>query len=247
MLVFRPHFGHGFFVLPQWQEEGAPVVKRLLGISIVLGAVSAAGAAKAHPHVFVEPHVEIVGNGQGMFTALRNVWRMDELFSSSVVVDFDKNANGVLDPDELDAVGETVRKSIAEWNFYSFAEVDGKAIALTPPDTLHTLFEDGQLIFFFEMPVTRPVDLTRQTVKVSNFDESFFVAFDFKGADDFQLVDMPAGCRKAIHVPDEDQAAKAWMEKIAGLGVDEQVPQDQANAFADILATRLEVSCSRPS
>ncbi|WP_245514689.1 DUF1007 family protein [Jiella endophytica] len=223
---------------------GSRVLGCLVGFGSLLGLPA---AAFAHPHVFVEPHVEIVGNAAGEFTALRNVWRMDELFSSSVVVDFDKNANGSLDPDELDAVGETVRQSIAEWGFYTFAEVDGRDVKLTPPDKIHTLFEDGQLIFFFEMPVKEPVDLTRSPVKVSNFDDSFFVAFDFKSADDFQLIDLPATCRKSLHVPDEDEAAKNWMNMIAGIGADEEVPQDQANVYADVLATRLEVSCARPS
>lgn len=221
--------------------------KSLIGLPVVVAVTCAATAALAHPHVFVEPHVEIVGDAAGLFTAIRNVWRMDELFSSSVVVDFDKNANGALDPEELDAVGETVRQSIAEWGFYTFAEIGSRDVKLGAPDKIHTLFEDGQLIFFFELPVTEPIDLTKQPVKVANFDESFFVAFDFKGAEDFQLVDLPGGCAKTIHVPDEDEAAKAWMNTIAGIGPDEEVPQDQANAYADILATRLEVSCKAAS
>ena len=152
--------------------------KSLIGLPVVVAVTCAATAALAHPHVFVEPHVEIVGDAAGLFTAIRNVWRMDELFSSSVVVDFDKNANGALDPEELDAVGETVRQSIAEWGFYTFAEIGSRDVKLGAPDKIHTLFEDGQLIFFFELPVTEPINLTKQPVKVANFDESFFVAFD---------------------------------------------------------------------
>ncbi|MCE7026912.1 DUF1007 family protein [Jiella avicenniae] len=219
------------------------MANRLLGPSIVLGLMSIATSAAAHPHVFVEPHVEIVGNAAGQMTAVRNVWRMDELFSSSVVVDFDKNANGTLDPDELDAVGETVRTSIAEWNFYTFVELNGQDVKLVAPQKMHTLFENGQLIFFFEMPLKDPIDLATQTAKVSNFDDSFFVAFDFTSADDFQLIDLPTACSKKLDVPDEDEAAKNWMNTIAGLGTDEAVPQEQANVYADILATRLEVSC----
>ncbi|MCQ0987374.1 DUF1007 family protein [Jiella marina] len=224
------------------------MIDRLVAGSLAMaGMVLVSSEALAHPHVFVEPHVEIVGSSEGRFTAIRNVWRMDELFSSSVVVDFDKNANGVLDEDELDAVGETVRTSIAEWGFYTFAEVGSRDVALSPPEKMHTLFEDGQLIFFFEMPVAEEIDLTDQPVKVSNFDESFFVAFDFQSADNFQLVDLPAGCRKALNAPDEDEAAKAWMSSIAALGPDEAVPEGQADAFADVLATRLEVTCAPSS
>ncbi|MER0238372.1 DUF1007 family protein [Fulvimarina sp. MAC8] len=216
-----------------------------------LAALGVAGAlastpALAHPHVFVESNVEIVGDETGKFTAIRNVWRMDELFSSSVVVDFDANANGTLDPEELDAVGETIRGSIAEWGFYTFAELGSRDVKFTAPEKIHTLFEDGQLILFFEMPVAEEIDLRTQPIKVSNFDESFFVAFDFKDVDAFKLIDLPDGCRKSLNVPDEDDAAQQWMDSIATLGPDEEVG-DAGAQFADVMATRLEVSCGAQS
>ncbi|RFC65412.1 DUF1007 family protein [Fulvimarina endophytica] len=223
------------------------VVKRGAGISILAAlGLSIAGPALAHPHVFIESHVELVGDETGHLKAIRNVWRMDELFSSSVVVDFDNNANGTLDPAELDAIGETIKTSIAEWGYYTFAELGGRDAKLSDPDRIHTLFEDGQLILFFEMPVAEDVDLRTQPVKVSNFDESFFVAFDFAGVDSFQLVGLPGGCRKALNVPDEDDAAQKWMDQIATLGPDEEVGAEGA-AFADVMATRLELTCAAQS
>lgn len=213
-----------------------------------LGLAGSLGAAPAfaHPHVFVESNVEIVGNDAGEFTALRNVWRMDELFSSSVVVDFDGNANGVLDPEELDAVGETIRASIAEWGYYTFAELGTRDVKFTDPDKVHALFENGQLILFFEMPVAETIDLRTQPIKVSNFDESFFVAFDFKDVDAFKLIGLPGGCSKALNVPDEDDAAQKWMDSIAALGPDEEVGE-MGSQYADVMATRLEVSCGAQS
>ena len=202
--------------------------------------------ASAHPHVFIDAHVEIVGDEAAHFVALRNVWRFDELFSSSVVVDFDSNANGTLDGAELDAVAETIRGSIAEWGFYTFVELGSRDVKLKGPDVIHALYENGQLILFFEMPVTETVDLKDQSIKVSNFDESFFVAFDFPGDDAFQLIGLPNACTKALHVPDEDEAAKQWMDQIANLGPDEEVG-DGAMAFADVMATRMEFSCAPAS
>lgn len=212
----------------------------------ILGTVLTSAPALAHPHVFIDAHVEIVGDEAAHFVALRNVWRFDELFSSSVVVDFDSNANGTLDADELEQVAETIRGSIAEWGFYTFVELGSRDVKLKEPDVIHALYEDGQLILFFEMPVTETVDLKTQSIKVSNFDESFFVAFDFPGDNAFQLIGLPNACSKALHVPDEDEAAKQWMDQIANLGPDEEVG-DGATAFADVMATRMEVSCAPAS
>ena len=208
----------------------------------VLASLALAGAAAAHPHVFAEARMEIVGDTAGRLISVRNIWRMDELFSTSVVVDYDKNANGVLDDDELQAVGDTVKESIAEWSFYTFVRAGGKVVPLDPPAEIRTLYQDNQLLMFFEMKVKDPVDLKTTPVSVSNFDETFFVAFDFADEKSFDLVDMPAGCTRAMVVPDEDEAAQQWMSSIASLGPDETVPADGID-YSQLLATRAEVKC----
>ncbi|MEF2073148.1 DUF1007 family protein [Consotaella aegiceratis] len=202
----------------------------------------AAGPALAHPHVFAEARMEIVGSPDGELRSVRNIWRMDELFSSSVLLDFDENANGQLDPEELQAIGDTVKESIAEWSFYTFVRSGGQPVTMQPPDEIRALYQDGQLLMFFEMKAGQPVKLSDGLLTVANFDETFFVAFDYPDADSFQLVDMPASCSKAVVIPDEDEAAQEWMNSIASLGPDEEVPEDGID-YSQILATRLEVRC----
>ena len=187
--------------------------------------------------------MEIVGDAAGKLASVRNIWRMDDLFSSSVVVDFDKNANGVLDDDELQAIGDTVKESIAEWDFYTFVTVAGKQVKMLPPESIRALFQDNKVLLFFEMKAGEPVDLKTQKLTVSSFDETFFVAFVFEDENSFQLVDTPASCKKEMIVPDEDEAAQQWMASIAGLGPDETVPADGVD-YAKVLATRLEITCS---
>ena len=198
--------------------------------------------AEAHPHVFADARMEVVGDAAGQLVSVRNIWRMDELFSSSVVVDFDKNANGVLDDDELQAVGDTVRESIAEWSFYTFAVVADKPVKMLAPETIRALFQDGQLLLFFEMKAGEPVDLKTQKLTVSSFDETFFVAFVFEDENSFQLVDTPASCKKEMIVPDEDEAAQQWMASIADLPADATVPATGVD-FAQALATKVEIKC----
>ncbi|BDA86052.1 ABC transporter substrate-binding protein [Aureimonas sp. SA4125] len=198
---------------------------------------------QAHPHVYADARMEVVGDAAGKFVSVRNIWRMDELFSSSVVVDFDKNANGILDDNELQEIGDTVRESIAEWSFYTFVAIGDKTVKMLPPESIRALNQDGQLLLFFEMKAGEPIDFKAQKVTLSNFDETFFVAFTFEDDASFQLVDMPATCRKEIVVPDEDEAAQQWMASIAGLGADETVPADGVD-YAKVLATRLEITCS---
>lgn len=213
-----------------------------LACALALPAALWAGEALAHPHVFAESRMEIVGTPDGRLASVRNVWRMDELFSSSVLFDFDKNADGQLDADELAAVGAVVKESIAEWGFYTFVEVDGRDIPMNPPDAIRTLMQDGQLVMFFEMMPKEPIDLKATPATFSVFDDSFFVAFSFEGESAFELLDMPAACTKAVHEPDPDAAAQEWMDSISMLNPDQSVPDDGVE-WAQIFSTTLKVGC----
>ncbi|WP_279482578.1 DUF1007 family protein [Aureimonas sp. SK2] len=198
--------------------------------------------ASAHPHVFADSRMEIVGTADGMLSSVRNIWRFDELFSSSVVVDFDKNGNGTLDDDEVQAVAETVRQSIAEWDFYTFVSIGNRDLKLTPPADIRGLFDHGQLLLFFEMKPTEPVDLKAAPVTFSVYDESYFVAFDFADENAFQLLDLPKTCTKAYTRPDPDEDASEWMNSVSMLKPGQSIPEDGVN-FSQLLATRVDVSC----
>ncbi len=204
--------------------------------------MAATGGAEAHPHVFVDSRMEIVGDAKGMLTSVRNIWRFDELFSSSVVVDFDKNGNGKLDDDEVQAVAATVKQSIAEWEFYTFVSVGKRDIKLQPPAEIRGLFENGQLLLFFEMKPAEPVDLKAAPVTFTAYDESYFVAFDFADENAFQLLDLPKTCTKAYTKPDPDEDASEWMNSVSMLKPGQSIPEDGVN-FSQVLATRVDVSC----
>ena len=212
-----------------------------------LAALLATGApAIAHPHVFADARMEIVGDDHGHLAEIRNSWSMDELFSSSVIPDFDKNANGKLDKDELKAVGEQIRSSIAEWSFYTAVSSGAHDIAMQPPGTLDAAYDAkaGKLLLSFTMKPEKPVDLTKEKVTFAVYDKSYFVAFDFPDEKRFTLKKLPATCTKKFVVPSPDEAASRWMNSVASFGMDQAIPDDGVN-FSKVLATRLELDCRR--
>lgn len=219
-------------------------ISRLLAARLGVAALAFAPVpALAHPHVFVDAHMEIVGGKGAEVASIRNIWRFDELFSSSVVVDFDKNGNGTLDPEELEAVSETVRKSIAEWSYYTFLTTGNHDVKLNPPDVIRGKYDGGQLTLFFEMKPAETVDLAKEKVDFSVFDESYFVAFDFPDVERFKLLDLPASCKREFSRPDPDADAEDWMAQVSMLKPNQQIPSDGVN-FAEALSTKVDVSCA---
>ncbi|BDA84822.1 ABC transporter substrate-binding protein [Aureimonas sp. SA4125] len=202
--------------------------------------------AHAHPHVFVSATMTVSATPEGDLLAVHNSWWMDELFSSSVVVDFDENANGRLDPEELSAVGKQVGTSIKEWSYYTFVRQGAGDVALAAPAALDVVFDAkrGQLQFSFQMKPEKPLRLKGQTTTFSNFDDTYFVAFDFAETGAFVTKDLPSGCKSGESAPSPDEAAKSWMATIAGLGPGDTVPEDGIK-FSEVLSTKFTLDCSK--
>ena len=96
-------------------------------------ACAAASPAIAHPHVFVGTFDQFVGDGDGHLTAIRTAWKFDELLSSSVLVDFDADRDGKLEPAELQKVAGTILGSSREHGYFTFLKQAGVPVAMICP------------------------------------------------------------------------------------------------------------------
>ena len=74
---------------------GRYTVASLVAASALVGGVAPAGA---HPHVFAEARLEVVIGDDGV-SELRHVWRFDQLFSATVLLEFDADADLKMAPD----------------------------------------------------------------------------------------------------------------------------------------------------
>lgn len=194
--------------------------------------------AAAHPHVFAEARLDILASPSGEVTALRNLWRFDDVFSSTVLVEFDKNADLKLDADELASVGNTVRESLAEFDYFQVVSRDGKSVAIRAPDRLIADFQDNQLIIMFEAAPVQALPLSGD-LSFGVYDPTFYTAIDFV-EDDYLAIDgMPAGCSRKVVRPDPDEALAQNQQTLTDAFFNDPAGTD----YSKIFATRLELSC----
>nr|WP_316655827.1 DUF1007 family protein [uncultured Gellertiella sp.] len=211
--------------------------KRLL-LALTLASATPLGAF-AHPHIFVDARLEVVADEKGVITELHNVWRFDEVFSSSVVLDFDKDSNSTLDPDELDEVGKTVRKSLADYSYYTALSQDGKPVKVAPPDVIHVDYRDGQLLMFFAVKPAVPMPL-KGKLTFGVYDPTLYTSIDF--AYDASMVTIGEAfkaCKKAVIRPDPDEVIKENQANLTQAFYSDPTGTNMAKLFA----TRLEVTC----
>lgn len=203
-----------------------------------LAATAAAGIASAHPHVFAEARLEVAVAPDGHVEALRHVWRFDELFSSTVLLEFDADTDNRLEAPELEQVASVITESISEFGYFQTISADGKDIGVEPVEDMKVLFEDGQMIVFFTTVPAESVDIT-SSPSFGVFDPTFYTAIDFHDESNMVLEGAPESCSGKMVVPDPDEALAQNQEALT----DAFFSDPSGNDMSKLLATRMEVSC----
>ncbi len=210
--------------------------KTILPWAVLLAAVPA--MAPAHPHVFADARLEVVAGGDGTVQELHNVWRFDEVFSSQVLLDFDKNTNLELDQPELEEIGRTVLASLEEFGYYTTLTQDGKGVAVAKPDVIHVDFKDGQLLMFFAIKpaVTMPL---KGKLTFGVYDPTLYASIDFPTDQDLVLMGDFKGCKHAVVRPDPDTVIAENKANLTDAFFNDPTGTDMSKLFA----TRMEVNC----
>ncbi len=196
-------------------------------------------AAQAHPHIFAEARLEVVAGKDGKISELRNVWRFDEMFSSSVLMDFDKNSNLKLDPDELAEVGQTVLESLEEYHYYTTITENGKVVSVAKPDSINVDFKDGQLLMFFVIKPGEAMPL-KGKLTFGVYDPTMYAAMDFPDDTDLTVVgDGFGACKHQVVRPDADEVLAENKDTLTDAFWNDPTGTDMSKLFA----TRLELTC----
>ncbi|PZV34378.1 DUF1007 family protein [Mesorhizobium kowhaii] len=206
------------------------------GVALLFASTVAAGA---HPHVFAEARLDLTVGADRSVKSLRHLWRFDELFSSSVLMEFDKNSDLTLDAKELDAAALTIHASLAEYNYFQMVTVDGKDVVMTPPARLVIRYKNNQLVIQFE---TQPKEMLPLAGKVSIgvYDPTFYTAIDFTDDDKLAVAGLPQGCARAVVRPDPDTAIAQNQKSLTDAFFSDPTGTDLGKIFA----TRLELTCA---
>ncbi len=151
-------------------------MKRIIFISFILcGAL-----LYAHPHVFINNTLEIYCDNSGV-SYIRNIWEFDEIFSRSIIDDYDSDRNGIFSAKENKDVYENAFINIKNFNFYSHVIFKGKEITHSNIRDFKPVISGNKLIYEFSVPLSIALS-NSEYVDVCIYDDSYFIAFsDPKG------------------------------------------------------------------
>ncbi|MGB8606545.1 DUF1007 family protein [Bradyrhizobium sp.] len=166
----------------------------------------AAGAAQAHPHVWVTMTEELLYAPGGSVTGVRHTWTFDDMFSAFAVQGLDQETNGTFTREELAPLAKVNVESLKEYAYFTYAKVNGKRqrdafadpidywLAYDPKDTVLTLH--------FTLPFKTAVKA--QALNLEIYDPEFFIDFGFADNELVRLVNAPRRCTAAIEKPRDE-------------------------------------------
>lgn len=210
----------------------------LLAAMTLAGAAAMPMPARVHPHVFAEASLAVAVQPDRTISALKHVWRFDDLFSSTVLMEFDQNQDLKLDEKELEEVSKTVFQSLAEYDYFQFVTADGKDVKMSAPDRLVASYEDNQLIILFESKPVQPLKLAGR-VSFGVYDPTFYTAIDFVEDKYMTVENGPTDCKASVVRPDPDEAIAQNQAALT----EDFFNQPGGNDLSKIFATRLQVDC----
>ncbi|MFN3319865.1 MAG: DUF1007 family protein [Allorhizobium sp.] len=214
-------------------------MRKSLGYCAAGAVMAFASPALSHPHIFAEARVEIVATDDGMLKELRNVWRFDDIFSSSVLMDFDKNSDLKLDHSELNEIANTIRDSLGDYSYFTFISKDGASSEIAKPEIFNVDFKDNQLLVFFVAKPKTPLKIGGRMI-FGVYDPTLYTAIDFAKDEDMVVEGKPfEACTHKVVRPDPDQVIAQNQSNLTEAFFNDPAGTDMGKLFA----TRLEVTC----
>src|SRR5450759_3210295 len=157
--------------------------------------------AGAHPHVWVTMHTELVYTPDGKITGVRHHWAFDDMFSTFATQGLETKEKGKFTREELAPLAKVNGESLKEYDYFTYATVDGKKTLLTDPAPDYWLdYNDAILTLNFTLPFKTPVKA--KVLKVEVYDRTIFVDFEWAKDKPVQLVGAPQ-CKLDVALPRE--------------------------------------------
>jgi ABC-type uncharacterized transport system substrate-binding protein len=149
-------------------------VRFLKPFLVALALLAPAGAAEAHPHIWIRASATLQFEN-GKITGIRHEWVFDDFFSNALITDFDKNKNKKFDPDDIADIEKNAFAALKEFGYFTHARVGGKAVTIASTRDFAPVIDKDKVVYRFTAVLPEPVDPRATTFDAGVYDHSYYV------------------------------------------------------------------------
>ncbi len=203
-----------------------------ISLPLLLLWLVTASTASAHPHGWVDYTVRVLFDSQGRVSALQQRWKLDPMYSLTLMEEMKQDGGAGQQQQQLDALGSQIVKNIGKQHYLSHVYRNGKELELGQVTEYTALLSGQRVEFMFVLPLATPQKPGGDRLSWKIYDPTYFIEFLYDNEIDQPLTmsGAPEGCTTHIvhFKPDPKLVAKA-----AAIDVTGQAPDGMGKLFAD--------------
>ncbi len=142
----------------------------------------------AHPHVFIDNKISVIFDDKGL-AGFKHEWTFDEMFSSAITQEFDLNADGKFDNEEIKEVVKGAFSNLKDHNYFTDITINGSEFKIKEFGDFHAVIDSGLMIYYFFLPCEVPATADNQEVKIAVYDPTYFVQILWASEDPYSFRD----------------------------------------------------------
>jgi len=128
----------------------------------------------AHPHVWIDAHVGVYFSGQRLQRIVHR-WVFDEMFTESILLDYDRNRNRRIEPGENREIEAGAFSNLRHYGYFTHLAVGSREVPIESVEAFQASVEQGRLVYRFEVPLDVEVRSRWQRIHLGVWDDTYFV------------------------------------------------------------------------
>jgi nickel/cobalt exporter len=169
-------------------------------LALGAAALSLVAPALAHPHILIDAKIDVIFDDAGAVTGLQHAWRFDIATSAWMSQGLDTNGDRITSPEELQGLADENMIGLADYGFYTVAGDSAAPMHFTPLGNQGMRYDDGYVTLSFGLKADRPQPISGR-FEIGVYDPEYYVAINFAGEQDIQLINAPASCVPVFEPP----------------------------------------------
>lgn len=137
----------------------------------------------AHPHIYIDLSLEIATDKQGI-SGFWEDWTILKNFGENICTEYDIDNDGIFNSEETEVVRRDLFSNIAEYNYYTYLEINGTTYFPSEATDFSVRKTDGTATFRFFVPCRITSEEILNTYKLTILDLSKYVSFGIRYIDD---------------------------------------------------------------
>lgn len=142
----------------------------------------------SHPHVFIDNRIWVIFNDKGL-KGFKHEWGFDEMFSSTIIEEFDLDADGKFNEKEIKRVETGAFSNLKEHNYFTDININGQQFKIKEFKDFQAKIDSGTMIYEFFIPCEVTASRLIQEVKIAVYDPSYFVQILWTSKKPFYFTD----------------------------------------------------------